>query len=178
MKMANVKNVNEAACTRTLRQPNVRLQSRNQGFSVVELIIVVALVGILVAIAIPSITRTLELSRLDTSASIVASKLSEARINAIKRNRTTWLEINPVSRTVQVRSTDGAGATVNLGFPATLPEGVIFSNSDNMQITITSLGRLSGASQTVTLRTARTAQSKSLTITPAGRVTVGAITQY
>ncbi|MEJ7618269.1 MAG: hypothetical protein WKF30_15180 [Pyrinomonadaceae bacterium] len=46
----------------------------------------------------------MHLYRLHTSTALIASKLMEARVNAIKRNNQTWLLLNPAARSLQLQT--------------------------------------------------------------------------
>ena len=146
-----------------------------------ELLIVIAVVAILLAIALPNVNRTLALQRLDTSTSILASKLADARMNAIKRNRPAWVAIDPTNRTVQIQTRDNDNAIINLGAAEALPSGVDFTApTAAAQITFDSLGRLptGTAAWTVTLRGAQNTKRKSLSVSIAGKVTVANMIDY
>lgn len=58
----------------------------NRGFTIIELMIVVALIGILSAFAYPSFTYTIQNNRVKTAASDMHINLLMARSEAIKRN--------------------------------------------------------------------------------------------
>lgn len=60
--------------------------SKQSGFTIIELMIVVAMAGILLAVAVPSFQTTLKDSRIRTSATDVYLSLVMARSEAIKRN--------------------------------------------------------------------------------------------
>lgn len=161
--------------------PSANHQTRDQGFSAIELMIVLVVVGVLLAIAIPSITRTLALRRLDTSVSTLASKLAEARMNAIKRNRQAWVRIDPTNRTVQLQTTNDAGTTINLGVAEALPSGVDIANPvAATEIRFDGLGRLptGTAAWTITLRGVQHTKRKSLSVTGIGKVTVANMISY
>lgn len=59
------------------------------GFTLVELVVTIAVAAILLAIAIPSFTRTVVSARLTTTANEVTAALSQARLEAIRRNQLT-----------------------------------------------------------------------------------------
>lgn len=160
---------------------NPRLQTRDEGFSAIEILIVVAVIGVLLAIAIPSVTRTLELHRLDTSVSILASKLADARMSAIKRNRQAWVRIDPTNRTLQLQTTNDAGTTINLGVAEALPAGVDFTSpTAATEIRFDGVGRLptGTAAWTITLRGVQQTQRKTLSVTGIGKVTVANMVDY
>jgi Tfp pilus assembly protein FimT len=68
----------------------------------------------------------MEANKLQTSSSMLASKLSEARTNALKRNRAAWLRVDAAAGRVQVQTSGGGGRTLDIGAPGLLPSGVAF----------------------------------------------------
>ncbi len=64
----------------------VTILRRDRGFSVVELVIVLAVVLIVIAIAIPTMKTVIDAYRLDASGLAVASLLQQTRILAVKTN--------------------------------------------------------------------------------------------
>lgn len=61
---------------------------RCSGFTTLELMIVIAIIAILAALALPSFKTTLEKQRITRAAEAVLADLRWARAEAIKRNRT------------------------------------------------------------------------------------------
>jgi type IV fimbrial biogenesis protein FimT len=61
--------------------------AKNSGFTLIELMIIVAIVGILVAIGTPSFNSTISSSRLTTYANEFVTALNLARSEAIKRGQ-------------------------------------------------------------------------------------------
>jgi type II secretion system protein H len=65
----------------------VRLQLDQAGFSLSELMVVIALVGILSAIATPNLLRSLPEQRVKSAIRMVYADMQRARIQAVKDNR-------------------------------------------------------------------------------------------
>lgn len=61
--------------------------SSDRGFSLLELILILGLVGLASAVAIPSMMGALERNRVITSADLVAAQIRSARLAAISRNQ-------------------------------------------------------------------------------------------
>ena len=160
------------------------LPLREAGFSLLELLLVVTLVLIVTAMAIPSITRTLEVYRLDSSAAMIESTLADARTNAIKLNRPAWLFINAAAGQVQVETIDPAAppAILAIGGPGLVPRTLSLVAPTPQLIVFDSLGRPSVLATPrgvppvppyiVRLQVARSGQQKDITISPAGQVRV------
>lgn len=83
------------------------------------------IIGILGAIAVP-VLQGIEIYRLQSSASMVASKLTETRMNALKRNRNCWLQIVAAENRVQVQTAAGGGGNLDMGLTERLAAGVTF----------------------------------------------------
>ncbi|MCF5581792.1 prepilin-type N-terminal cleavage/methylation domain-containing protein, partial [Pseudomonas syringae] len=68
-----------------------------KGFSLIELLVTVSLVGILAAIAIPNFTSSIQSNKADTEVSDLQRALNYARLEAI--NRGVTVRIAPTSGT-------------------------------------------------------------------------------
>ncbi|MDH3493061.1 MAG: GspH/FimT family protein [Acidobacteriota bacterium] len=148
---------------------------REQGFSALEALIVVLVIGIVVVIAVPNVTRNVELRKLDTYVSTLSSKMEEAKSYAIKHNRTAWLRIDPVNRTTQIQTTDDAGNTVNLGAAELVPARLDIAETTAMEFRFDSMGRLATGSGTVTFQMDGSGETKTkaITVGPSGQIRVG-----
>ena len=146
-------------------------RSSQSGFTLIEASVVLVVLAVLGSLTIPSLTGTMELFRLETSASLIESKLVEARMNAIKLNRNVRLGIYPGTRTVQVEYTDGG--TVTVGPEEGLEPGISFVDPPTpATITFDALGWPTASPATVRLTIDRTGGLKNVTVSPTGRVTI------
>lgn len=66
-----------------------RLRNKNSGFTLVELMIVIAIIGIMAGIAIPNFFSFLPKNRLRSATRDIVSCLQEMKLRAIKENATT-----------------------------------------------------------------------------------------
>ena len=67
----------------------LRAHCRDRGFTVVELMITIAVAAILAMIAVPSFRHLMLVNRLNTAANALVDQLNLARMDAIKLNATT-----------------------------------------------------------------------------------------
>lgn len=154
-----------------------RGQSRQAGFSLVELLMVLSIVLVVAAIAIPNMLTTLESYRLDSAARMLSGRMTDARIQAVKLNQPTWVAVDVTNRRVQVQTFDRAapGNVINLGSAETLPNGVVFAAAP-AQIVFDSLGRPASVPapppHLLRLRVARSGQEKRIVVTPSGKIDV------
>jgi general secretion pathway protein H len=94
-----------------------RSRGGEAGFTLLELVCVVALLSILAAILLPAIPRGTSRARLESYAVEVASVLKADRNGAVRRRTQVVTEINPTARTVR------SGATGRL---VAIPDDVRF----------------------------------------------------
>jgi prepilin-type N-terminal cleavage/methylation domain-containing protein len=74
--------------------------SKDLGFTLTESIIVVAIVGILVAMAIPSLKAAIDRAKLAQATDLVVASLQQAQQEAIRRNKSCTLTLDKVNRKI------------------------------------------------------------------------------
>jgi len=77
---------------------------RTHGFSLIELMVVIAIAAIISGLAAPSFTRMLNANRIQTSASALQSDMSYARTEAVRRG--AWVSICPSSNQTSCDTTN------------------------------------------------------------------------
>jgi prepilin-type N-terminal cleavage/methylation domain-containing protein len=74
--------------------------SKDLGFTLAESLIVVAIVGILVAMAIPSVSAAINRAKLAQATDLVVASLQESQREAMRRNRSCTITLNKVDRKI------------------------------------------------------------------------------
>jgi len=83
---------------------------RQQGYSLVELMVCIVILGIVVAASIPNLRAYRESQRLASATEVVAATVSEARARARGRNVSVIVECRPDDGTIAlIEDTDGDG---------------------------------------------------------------------
>jgi prepilin-type N-terminal cleavage/methylation domain-containing protein len=138
----------------------MRSRSSTHGFSLIELMAVVAIILILAAVSVPAIGRSLALYRLNNAAAQVSNLIQRGRYEAIKQNTTmrvrrdvadgrprfyvdlnndgAWQANEPmVLLPPQVDLLEGGeapdGATLNLGAVSASPEVIAFNGRGTVE---------------------------------------------
>ena len=75
------------------------MRRKNLGFTLIEALVVVTIIGILAALTVPAFTKMLERNRLKGAAEVVFNELQLARTESVKRNRDVELRFNTASPT-------------------------------------------------------------------------------
>jgi prepilin-type N-terminal cleavage/methylation domain-containing protein len=132
-----------------------------RGFSLTELMVVVAVMGIMGLVAVPTLVTALPGYRLKGSAKDLCSNMRKARSLAVKQNRTVSIVFHNdnnsyvIDNSERVALADGisfgcGNATSAAGDGASLPaDGISFSGN---KVTFTTQGLISGASGYVYLQ--------------------------
>jgi prepilin-type N-terminal cleavage/methylation domain-containing protein len=114
---------------------------KNQkGFSLPEIFIVLLIIAIMVVAAIPQVQRNLQLYRLEAAAGLLSNRLTETRLNAIKHNRASWLEINLADKRLEVWTTNASNQPIQAKLAVTIPDNVSIDAASPTRITFNSPG--------------------------------------
>lgn len=153
---------------------SMRVQKHNRGafgFTVLELIVAIAVATIVMGIAIPSLLAWLPTLRLSSAARQVATELQLARMKAISQNakfRVTFVGSIPGATSYQLEK-DSGGTFITDSGPFTLPQGITVS-ALSAQSEFQPRGTANTAS-TITLRNGNS-ETKNVQVAVVGRVSV------
>ncbi|MGE6244705.1 pilus assembly FimT family protein [Psychrobacter proteolyticus] len=116
------------------------LRAAGSGFTLIELMVTIAVLAIIVSIAAPNISTQLANQRVKATTSIIESALKEAKAESIiKRQNTSVIYNNTANpRTITVRNSSGTLLTYNI--------------NDRNTVTITTMGSTPVAITTVTFQ--------------------------
>lgn len=101
-----------------------------QGFSLPEVLIVVLVIAILVVLAVPQLTSSLQLNRIQTGSSIVSSKLAEAKMIAVKQNKQVSFILDEANQQVWIEANSAV-----IGNVESLPTDIKIKISPNTSAT-------------------------------------------
>lgn len=156
----------------TTNRQMARSPWNRRGFGLTELVVVLAMMGIMAAVAAPSLLNYWRTSSLSAGASELAAVLNRGRQLAITRNTNVCVSITAM--TVQLRLAS-CGGTVWMG-PGTDTAGAIRLAND-LQIggaanaVFTNVGGASTVA-TYTVTDPKTGRSRNVVVLASGRVTI------
>jgi prepilin-type N-terminal cleavage/methylation domain-containing protein len=144
---------------------NVRLSnSKQQGFTLIEVLIVVVIIGILSAIATPSVLAHYAVTKLNNSLEILQSSLELSQAEAMKTSKSCTVNI-PDGSGSELTTTCSAGLSNNT---FELDDEITVSSdlSGTPKRVIYSFKGTTNADNTITLSSANTSLQKCLVISP------------
>ena len=150
---------------------------RTKGFTLIELLVAIAIFVILITLAVPAFTRSIQGSKADTEMGDLQRAINFARLEAIDRG--TTLRLRPTAGgsvwTGELAVYDSTGNPANVlrvvpamssGATLTLPSGVTALDFNN-------LGGLAAPSTAVAISYVLGTQSRTLNVCLNGRIQLG-----
>ena len=144
-------------------------RTREIGFTLLELMIIVAILGILTALAAPSFTSLLERRKIIAAAEAIQSDLRWARGEAIKRNTDVTVSFTPGAGGVWKYVITPATKTVD---SATIPEFGNIALAENFGSDDTQFDRTRGISENGTVTLTSSAGEVRIILSPLGRARI------
>lgn len=155
------------------------------GFTYLELLFVVGIIGVAAAVAIPAMGNALERNRAFTASELVAAQIREARLAAITRNAPFRVAFNCPDGGVRFLHVTGVAAVDNAadrctnrqpndGPPMFLPQGVNLGDQPPPTLQISGRGIISalgGAQMPQSIAVSYGTFTRTLVVTATGRVT-------
>jgi type IV fimbrial biogenesis protein FimT len=148
---------------------------REKGFTITELMIVIAIMGVLTAVATPNMSRWLTSIRMASATREIASTLQLARVKAITKNTNVRINFDTTANTYQMQQRDSVNLTTwnNVENAKKLPTGIQFVSVTGNPITFQS-GRgstLPSNNGTITIQNAQ-GKTNEVVVAQTGRVIV------
>ena len=141
---------------------------KNKGFTLLELMVVIGIVGILSAIAIPSYFQWLPRHRVGSAARAVMSAVEFARINAVKTNANVTLNFDIVNDSLTVVASDGTTLRTRQ-----LPNDVDLQDDGlGIAVTFDGHGFSTATGQVKVVNTKDPAISRSISLTLGGNASI------
>jgi len=145
-------------------------RARQAGFTLIELMIAVAITAIAVALAIPNFLQWQTQSQLRQATSEIANQLTLARLAGMNQNRGVNVTVQNVGALVQISAVSSSGASVII--PESFPPRVKSIVGSPVTVSFSSLGvRTSGGTGVQTFGVCDAyGHQYSVTIIPTGKV--------
>lgn len=130
-------------------QVNQTQSVQRQAFSLVELLVVIALVGLLAVLAVPALNSVMRGSNINIAGQTIIDELALARQDAVSRNRDVMVRFyymtnssSPGWRAMRrwyIEQGTNGPVTNSVGRLIKIPEGIIIASNNNLSPLITAM---------------------------------------
>ncbi|MDU9036079.1 GspH/FimT family protein [Pseudomonas corrugata] len=150
---------------------------RTKGFTLIEVLVALGVLLILITMAVPAFTGSMQATKADTEVGDLRRALNFARMEAIDRGVTT--RIRPTAQgsiwSGELTVYDGTGNLANVlrVVPAMSSGATLTLTSDVTNIDFNNLGGLSAPATPVSFNYVRGSQSRTLSVCLNGRIVLG-----
>ena len=148
-------------------------REKNQGFTLIELVVVLAILGIMVAIAVPNFKQYMFQRRLNGAARQIMSDLMSARMKAITQNRKVKVFISGNNHQYTVCDDANGDGTVGSGEGTVQVRDIQY---DYPGVTYTATADpiffVNGTAYGTTVTLANTSGTKKVAVATTGRVKI------
>jgi prepilin-type N-terminal cleavage/methylation domain-containing protein len=143
------------------------------GFSLIETLMVVAIAGVILSIAVPNLLSARQAYQMHSAGYLMTNRLGEARMESLKRNRQIDVTADGANRTLTTTIT-GAGGVVTTLATEYLPAGVVFDlgGAPTYTVSFDALGRPLMPPRSFTVLYPNTGLSRGVTVQSTGRITI------
>lgn len=154
-----------------------------RGFSLIELLVTLGLVGVMSAVAIPSLTTSNSRTRLYTATELIQVQLRSARVAAITRNRPVRVAFNcPVAGAVRMLTVTGNAVVddaanrcttnqPNDGAAVYLPAKVTLGTIPRLEFSGRGIVTAQGAAVPISFTLSYGYDTRTVVVTAIGRIT-------
>lgn len=148
-----------------------------RGFTLVELLVTVTLIGILAVIAIPNFRDSLQKNRADTEVSDLQRALNYARLEAITRGVTTSIKptVANAAWTTPLNVVVTADGTILRVIPGMSDGAALDIPSSTTTISFNNLGALVAPSTALTVTYTRGTNTRTLALCLNGRIVLNGV---
>lgn len=111
------------------------MRQKNHGFTLIEALVVVTIIGILAALTVPAFTKMLERNRVKGAAESMFNDLQLARTEAIKRNQDVTVSFSAAGPTTTWQYGMRTGTTCDPALPVTDANACKLAADDVLRVT-------------------------------------------
>jgi prepilin-type N-terminal cleavage/methylation domain-containing protein len=149
------------------------------GFTLAELIMVIAVIGILAVMAVPSFLRYYQAAALKAGAQQLVTLINQARELAIKENNKVCAKLSSATQMTYVRNSTNTctgsawvGAGTDAAGNISLPAGITVTASADPPAIFDYLGSAQTSTATYTLTNTQTNATLTVSVAASGRVSI------